>query len=181
MIDNIFMDPGILYALLGGFALLFAFSALEKYQDIPAFQQTLSDYRLLPEFLVPVAAIAIVAAEVIAATLLITQGYLWGVYLSAAVLMLYALGILINLLRGRTHIDCGCLGSRGEGISFYHVFRNLVLLTLLLTCLFEVRDRSLVWLDYIVIVIAVAAFMCLYATVTLLIANHTQHRLWWSS
>lgn len=181
MIETIFIDPGILYALLGGFALLFAFSALEKYQDISAFQQTIRDYRLLPDFMAPVVAISIVSAEVIAATLLITQGYLWGVYLSIVVMSLYALGILINLMRGRTHIDCGCLGSRGEGISYYHVLRNLFLLSLLAICLLQTTDRALIWLDYLVIIITVAAFMCIYATMTLLIANHTQQRLWWSS
>ena len=32
------LDPVILYSLVGGFALLFALSALEKYQDMAAFQ-----------------------------------------------------------------------------------------------------------------------------------------------
>jgi len=174
------IDPVVLYALLGSFALLFAMSALESYQDVEAFSQQLADYRLLPEFLVPVTAIAVVAAEVIAATLLITQAYLWGVLLGLIMLLLYAAGILVNLLRGRTHIDCGCLGSRGEGISYFHVLRNLVLVILLAACLLPAGPRALLWLDYLTIITAVVAASGIYITVTLLISNYTEQRLWWS-
>ncbi|MBL6689668.1 MAG: hypothetical protein ISP91_04685 [Pseudomonadales bacterium] len=174
------IDPAALYTLLGSFALLFAMSALEKYQDVVAFRQQVADYRVLPEFLVPVEAITVVAAEVIAATLLITQAYLWGVMLGLAMLLLYAAGILANLLRGRTHIDCGCLGSRGEGISYFHVLRNILLAAFLSACTLAVGTRDLVWLDYLTIIIAVAAASGIYVTMTLLISNYTEQRLWWS-
>lgn len=174
------IDPAVLYALLGSFALLFAMSALEKYQDVEAFRQQVADYRVLPAFLVPVAAITVVAAEVIAATLLITQAYLWGVTLGLAMLLLYAAGILTNLLRGRTHIDCGCLGSRGEGISYFHVLRNVLLTAFLAACALPMETRDLVWLDYLTIIVAVTAASGIYVTTTLLIANYTEQRLWWS-
>ena len=174
------LDPTILYGLLGGFGLLFALSALEKYQDIPAFRQQLIDYRILPPLLIPFAAISIIAAEVISATLLITKAYPWGVALGVLIQVTYASGILINLLRGRTHIDCGCLGSRGGGISYFHVASNLLLIGLLAVCTLPLSERPLVWLDYLVIVITVAVCLMVYATMTLLIANHAQQRLWWS-
>ncbi len=174
------IDPTILYALLGSFALLFAFSALEKYQDVEMFRQQLIDYRVLPEMMAPIVAVVVVAAEVITATLLITQAYQWGVLLGLIMLSAYAIGILINLLRGRTHIDCGCLGSRGEGISYFHVLRNLLLIALLFSCTLSVSERTLLWLDYLTIIAAVAAAAGVYITMTLLISNYTQQRLWWS-
>ncbi len=174
------IDPTILYALLGSFALLFALSALEKYQDVTAFRQQLLDYKVLPTIVVPPVAAAIVTAEVIAATLLITQAYEWGVLIGFVILIGYTLGLLVNLFRGRTHIDCGCLGSQGEGISYLHVTRNLLLLCLLTLCTLTPDIRQLLWIDYGVIFISVSAAAGLYATMTLLIANHAQQRLWWS-
>ena len=51
--------------------------------------------------------------------------------IAALLLGLYAAGIVVNLRRGRRHIDCGCgVGSRAQPISAGLVVRNTVLIGL---------------------------------------------------
>ncbi len=174
------LDPVILYSIVGGFALLFALSALEKYQDMAAFRLKLENYQVLPAALAPVVTNLVFMIEIVATTLLLTPAYLYGVTLSAILLLAYTSGIAINLARGRTHIDCGCLGSQGEGISGYHLLRNGTLIILLLVCFTPLIERQLVWLDYSTIVLFLGASAASYATANLMIAHANQHRLWWS-
>ena len=168
------IDPLIHYSLLGSFALMFALSAAEKYSDRAAFSAEIQNYRLLPAALIPVIAVLVTATEIIIATLLITELYRYAAIAGMLLLLAYAAGIMINLLRGRTHIDCGCLGSHGEGISYFHVLRNLLMAGLL-----EAADRQLVWLDYFVVAGWLAAATLVYATASLLLAAHLNHRTWW--
>ena len=174
------LDPVVLYSLVGGFALLFALSALEKYQDMTAFQLKLENYQMLPTALTAGMANVVFIMEIVATTLLLTPAYLYGAALSAILILAYTSGIAFNLARGRTHIDCGCLGSQGEGISGYHLLRNSTLLLLLLVCFIPITDRQLVWLDYSTIVLFLGASAAIYATANLMIAHANQHRLWWS-
>lgn len=173
------LDPLILYCLLGAFALLFAFSAIEKFHDKTVFQTQVLNYKLLPEAFVPFLSNVAVLAEISAATLLITQGYLYGAAIGLILLFGYAIGIWINLKRGRTHIDCGCLGSHGEGISYYHVIRNLGLMALLALCLLPVAARTLEWLDYLVLIFFLVGAGLTWVTATMLLSNHMNQRLWW--
>lgn len=167
-------------SLLGCLAMLFAFSALDKYRDVETFRQQIKNYQLMPEALVMPMSALLFATEVITATLLITQGYRWGLIAAAALLSVYAAGIWINLIRGRRHIDCGCLGSQGEGISYYHVTRNLLLTGMAVVCLLPDTARELGWLDYLVIPVSVACGALLYLTFNLLIANSSNQKQWWS-
>ena len=174
------LDPVIQYCLLGSFALMFAISAADKYKDRGTFSSQLTSYRLLPEAFIPLAVFLVPAAEITAATLLVTTGYKYGVALGSTLLAIYGLAIGINLGRGRTHIDCGCLGSAGEGISYFHVSRNLVLVIALGLCLLPVAVRELVWLDYFVIPLFVGASILIFASFGQLLASHMNQRLWWS-
>ena len=174
------LDPVIVYSLVGGFALLFALSALEKYQDMAAFQLKLENYQVIPAALASGMTNLVFMIEIVATTLLLTPAYLYGVALSATLMLAYTAGIAVNLARGRTHIDCGCLGSQGEGISGYHLLRNGTLIILLLVCFMPVIERQLVWLDYSTIVLFLGASAASYATANLMIAHANQHRLWWS-
>ena len=175
------IDPVIQYCLLGAFALMFALSAMEKYHDRAAFAQQVADYRLLPLPLVTSLANVIIVLEIVAATLLITTAYRYGAAIGMALLLLYALGISLNLIRGRTHIDCGCLGSAGEGISWIHVLRNLIMTGLLALTLLPTAARTLLWLDYFVIITWLVGAILIYITANLLLTSHLNQRNWWQS
>ena len=82
------IDPVILYSLVGGFALLFALSGLEKYQDMTAFQLKLENYQVLPVALAPGMTNVVFMMEITATTLLLTPAYLYGAALSVILLSL---------------------------------------------------------------------------------------------
>jgi methylamine utilization protein MauE len=85
------------------------------------------NYRLVPHGLVPLTAVAVVVCEACAALgLVLPQTRAPAALLACALLLIYAAAMGINLLRGRTNINCGC-GGAAEGISGLHVLRNLAL------------------------------------------------------
>jgi hypothetical protein len=97
------------------------------------FFAALGNYRVLPAALVPVVAGAVMLAEAaVLAGLLATPLPVAPFALLAALLLLaYAMGMAVNLGRGRTTIDCGCHGFSGrQQIAGWMVLRNLGLATL---------------------------------------------------
>ncbi len=88
---------------------------------------TIRNYRLVSHRLVPLTAGLVVLCEACAALgLLLPPTRVAAALAACALLLLYAVAMGINLLRGRTSIDCGC-GGVAHGISALHVLRNLVL------------------------------------------------------
>jgi len=160
------LDPAMSWLLGLGIALLFGIAAGHKLADRERFLAVLGNYDLVPARLVPLAGMAIVAAEVGAALLLVLPPVrTLGAYLSVALLAAYALAIAINLLRGRTRIDCGCLGfGRHDRIAWTMVARNLVLIALALALLLPASPRRLVALDALTISASLAAIALLVAT-----------------
>lgn len=152
-------------ALLGGLFLLGGFA---KLKDFATFAGTLGNYRLLPEALVTPAAAAIVGVELlagaaaIAAPLLGTQLAMAAI---AALLLLYAAGMGINIARGRDHIDCGCLGfgATRASLGWDLVARNMLLAAIALAAVaLPVVPRPLGAIDWISGIGAVAALALVY-------------------
>ncbi len=107
--------------------LLFVRAILHKLGGYAEFVGNVRDYRMLPEAAVPATSAALLAAEVLAAVgLLLPPTRAGAALLAAALLLMYASAIALNLARGRNTIDCGC-GGGGQGISSWHVLRNVVL------------------------------------------------------
>ncbi len=123
-------------------AVVMARAAVHKLQD-PSFEGTLADYQLLPERLVPRAVPLLAGAEVVAALgLCVLATRPFAAALAAALLVIYAGAMAINLLRGRREIDCGC-GGPGDVISWALVARNAALLVILLPALIGVPADSI--------------------------------------
>ncbi len=110
-----------------GLIVLFVFSLVHKLRNMSVFIQNVRDYRLLAESLTVLASAAILIVELFIIFTLVIKPML-GFYLAMCVLILYALAMGVNLMRGRTSIDCGC-GRAGQGqtISYSLVIRNIVL------------------------------------------------------
>jgi hypothetical protein len=108
-------------------AVLFARAALHKASDRAHMQGLVADYALFPEQAAAPAVIALIALESLCPLMLaipaLTQS---GATLACALLLLYALAMAINLLRGRREIDCGC-GGESQHISWTLVARNVAL------------------------------------------------------
>ena len=118
-------------------AALFVAAALHKLLAGEQWPVVVRQYRLLPKSLAGPVALVLPFTEASAALAL-----LWphtraaGAVAVAALLLVYAAALAINLRRGRRSIDCGCFGGqRRQCIAPWMVGRNLVLAALALVLL----------------------------------------------
>lgn len=106
-------------------------SAWHKWQDLPLFRSHIEAYGLLPFAAAEVASYALPAAELLAAVLMLWPVVgVWARAMAMGLLLLYAAAMAINVLRGRTDLECGC-GGPALRVGWRLVGRNLLLLALL--------------------------------------------------
>lgn len=168
------IDPVVGASLCGSFALLFAVAGAHKLRAPAAFAGTLAGYRLLPAGLERPASLLLPALEcLVAVGLLVPDTRAPASMAGATLLSGYAAAMAINLLRGRRHLDCGCLGPRGGGeISTALVARNaLMALALAATGAGRWSAYSMRWLDFGTVLGAVCAAALLYAAANGLIES----------
>ena len=139
------MDPLIQLTVAWGLALLFASSTLHKLWALSEWPGVVRNYRLLPDALAGVAAAVLLCAGALTAgALCFDATRRVGACAASVQLLIFAAALWANLQRGRTHIDCGCFGSRLRlRIAPWMVARNLVLVLLALTLLLPVGARDL--------------------------------------
>jgi uncharacterized membrane protein YphA (DoxX/SURF4 family) len=161
------VDPVVTWIAALAIALLFAASALHKLRDWSRFTGALANYHVLPAPSTGVVAVLVVVLEVACVVLLANPA--WrpaGAVLAAALLLLYGAAIAVNLRRGRTSIDCGCVGA-GERRRIHRgmVLRNVVLAGVALGAALPAVSRPITPLDALTVAgsIAVAALLYLAA------------------
>jgi hypothetical protein len=175
------VDPVLRITLRVALALLFFWAAAHKLRDVAGFKAALAAYALVPQPCLGACASVLIAAEVVVATGLLAfarphqseSGLGVGAAMTAAgLLCVYSAAIVVNLLRGRRHIDCGCFGAAkrrplGSGL----VARNAVLAIVAAASALPAASRSLTWIDSMTIGAGVAVLALLYAAVDGLIAT----------
>ncbi len=166
------LDPALRIALRAALSLLFVCAAGHKLRDIAGFRAALANYDLLPQPTLGVFPVLLIGAELGTAAGLWLPGLGAAAAISAAsLLVLYAGAIIINLIRGRRDIDCGCAGAaRGQPLSAALVTRNGALATAALASALPMAARPLTWVDGVTIAGGVAALALLYAAVAGLLA-----------
>ena len=110
-------------------ALVFAVAAISKLQNADEFHGVVRNFRLLPEAVDGAFAAALPWVElVIAASLLLGIATLASGAIAGVLLLVFAAAIAINIVRGRTEIDCGCFrqGMR-QRLNWALVARNIAL------------------------------------------------------
>lgn len=113
-------------------ALVFLAAALGKARHRLAFQGVAANYRLLPDIVVPAFALVLPAVEAAVAMALLFDASLWPAVSAAALLIVFAVAMAINIGRGRRYIDCGCFQSTlKQTLSWILVARNVGLALLL--------------------------------------------------
>lgn len=117
-------------------ALIFVRAAWHKLGEFTEFTGFVADYKVLPEtFVTPVSA-AIVGAELLVVLLqLLPGGQVFGLLLALTLFGAYAAVMSINIVRGRTSIECGC-GGAVQPLSWTLVGRNGVLMAVTLLAVF---------------------------------------------
>ncbi|MFH5774877.1 MauE/DoxX family redox-associated membrane protein [Paracoccus sp. NGMCC 1.201697] len=131
---EIVQEPVVAWTLRSFLAVLFASAALSKLTAIDEFHGVVRNFRLLPDALArPVAMVLPVVELAVAAGLLIGPLARPAALVAAALLAVFGLAIAINVLRGRSQIDCGCFrNGMKQRISWATVGRNVVLTALAL-------------------------------------------------
>ena len=143
------MDPVFVWVLRASLAMLFATAAFHKLRAPREFAATVEGYALLPPSAVGPLSGALALGEVmVAAAFLMPALGVFPIAAGAALLLVYSGAIAINLARGRTDIDCGCLGPAGrQPLSAWLVGRNALLIGACLLTLAPPEVRPLVWVD----------------------------------
>ena len=162
------IDPLILTISQLCVIVLFVSAAIQKLNNIEHFTEIVSEYQLLPENFVKVASYLVILAEVLVVVgIALSINAAWP--LAGGMLLFYTAAITINLIKGRREIDCGCSGpafkqTLSEGL----VIRNAVLLCVVIACMQQSTERSLIWLDY---------FSCGFATIVLVLIYIASNQL----
>lgn len=127
-------EPLFLWSLRVFLAALFATAAISKLTAMEEFYGVVRNFRLLPDALARPVALALPPVELaVAAGLIVPALALPAALGAAALLAAFGIAIAVNVLRGRTQIDCGCFrdGMR-QGINWRMVGRNAALTALAL-------------------------------------------------
>lgn len=164
------IDPVVMIVARMAAILLFASSFVHKLRDLPGFLEDLRDYRLLPEALQRPGGVVLIVSEALVVWLCV-RGDKAGLILASTLLVMYALAMAINLLRGRDSIDCGC-GAKGQPIGWPLVLRNVLVAGLLYAGALSIGQRNFGALDVGLALLVVIASTLLYLTVNQLISNH---------
>lgn len=155
------MDVAVDLTLRTALALLFAVAAGHKLGDLRRFRATLDAYRLLPASLLSMVASGLPGVEAgVACALVVPRLRAAALLASAALLLVYAAAIGVNLARGRRDIDCGCAGPGvRRPIGEWLVARNVAVAAVALVACVPVASRPLTWVDAITVAggVAVAA------------------------
>ncbi|MCG0998369.1 MauE/DoxX family redox-associated membrane protein [Acetobacter persici] len=115
----------------GAFGALFLFTGIGKATDSARFASDIAAYRLLPLDAAFPAAYAIIVTETLLG-LWLFSGAVTAVagVVSAALLLVFAVAMGVNVARGRTHLSCGCIPGVDVRLSWASVWRNVVLAVL---------------------------------------------------
>jgi hypothetical protein len=155
-------DPVAVGTLIGALALVMLAAAWHKFSDPEVFAGSLAGYRLLPQALVtPVARLLPAVEALLAVGILVPVTRAAALLALAALVLLYAAAMGINLVRGRHDIDCGC-GGAAHLLSWGLVARNVVLAGAALAASRPTVERSMSWIDALTLVLGVLAFYALY-------------------
>ena len=156
------IDPAIGTLLSGAFALLFASAAFHKARQFAHFAAVFRAYRLVPPAL-PLAAFVPILELSVAAGLLLPVARPAAAVTGAALLLLYASAIGVNLLRGRHDLSCGCGGpDERRPIAAWMVVRNLLLAALLGAAALPWVTRALQGADFLTVAAGMAVAGLLY-------------------
>lgn len=178
MISSLVIDPVVSTVALATTSIITLTLALPKVTRQSDLRQAVAGFQLLPQVLVAPFALALPIVEV-AATLacLVPATRSLGAAALAALFVLFAFALGINVARGRTDIDCGCNGFRQTGgpaahsIGWAHVARVLLLAALAALAGVPQSARAVVWFDYLSVLGATLCAVAAFFTLDVLLAN----------
>jgi hypothetical protein len=175
------MDPAIGTLLAGAFALLFTSAAVHKARAPAQFAEVLRAYRVLPAGL-HVAWLVPLLELVVGVALLLPPARTAAALNGAALLLVYALAMAVNLKRGRRDLACGCGGvHERRPISAWMVWRNLALAGVLGALALPWLMRPLQAVDYLTVAGGLTGVALLYMSTDRLLARVLPRTALWEA
>jgi hypothetical protein len=167
------LDPAFGYLIIAGIALLFATAGAHKLRDLTRFAEAFAAYRVLPRALAQRLAWLIPSLELgVAASLSWGPSRRMAAVAAIAVLIAYASGLGINLLRGRRDLDCGCVTARDRrAIAAWMVWRNLILAAVLGITVLPWSPRAFNLIDWLTVMGGLTVGVTLYAAADRLLGD----------
>ncbi|MBV6422252.1 MAG: hypothetical protein NAOJABEB_00027 [Steroidobacteraceae bacterium] len=152
---------------------LFVIAGWQKLSTFNYFQQVLADYQILPKSWVPLVARTLPLLEVGAGlALLVPFAHDPALMLLTVLLAIYSAAIALNILRGRSEIDCGCAGpGQEQAISAWLIVRNTVLLSLALLARTMPQAETIGAMGWVVGLLGAVLAAVIYHSSNQLIAN----------
>ena len=178
MNPGLVIDPVVSSVALAATSIITLTLALPKLARQDDQRQVVAGFDLLPHALVAPSALVLPLVEiaaVLAALVPATRSF--GAAALAALFVLFALALGINVARGRTDIDCGCNGFRQPGaavphsIGWAHVARTLLLAGLAALVCMPQSARTVIWFDYLSVLGATLVAVAAFFTLDVLLAN----------
>ena len=167
------IDPLITLVISASLALLFFMAARHKMSSPRQFQAQLAAYDLLPEALLsPLARLLPMIEMALVFLILIPVTRPFAAFVAALLLSVYALAMAVNMLRGRSDIDCGC-GGQPQVLSIWLLLRNAVLVAGTCLLLAPASDRAMAWSDALLLVLMTAVLAMVYLLVEQMVRNHS--------
>jgi uncharacterized membrane protein YphA (DoxX/SURF4 family) len=124
-------QPYLLYVPRLLVALLLIVGGAGKMANLKEFREILLAYDFLPRRIVPPFSALLPVVELVTGAVLLFKLFSpVAEFAAAALFLVFAIGIAINLLRGRNEVPCGCFSGRVDTISWLLVIRNLTLSSL---------------------------------------------------
>jgi len=183
------LDPAIRLIIAVGFTVLLIGAGGHKLTNRIRFGEILEAYKLIPIFLIPASVILLGVLELtLAFAWAVGWNIAWVALMTALLLTLYAVAIIINLIRGRSYIDCGCgfasstdrlvEGGNIQQLSVTLVVRNGLLVACALLVTLPSTARILGFMDYLGVVTASIAVILLYSSYNQLLTNNNAIKSW---
>jgi uncharacterized membrane protein YphA (DoxX/SURF4 family) len=106
--------------------LVFGYSFLRKAMNIPAFEQTILEFHILPNNFSRITALLFLSGECAVTLLLMVGGpfLILGFILSIFLLLLFC-SALVSLLHRNIRSSCNCFGPTQKPVSAIEVWRNI--------------------------------------------------------
>lgn len=106
-------------------------SAFSKFKDMSGHEESIRNYEIVPDrFVRRLGRLNVWTELILGLLILLGIFYKTSIILFLLLMSAYTTAIIVNLLRGRTDLSCGCGGIVGENlISWKLVVRNAVILT----------------------------------------------------
>jgi hypothetical protein len=177
------IDPVFVRIVSIGFGLMLLLASIHKFSELDVFRAVLADYRVLPPVLVPFIAVILPGVEaVLGLSWLFSASPKLPALATVVLLCAYSAGIVLNLLRGRVHISCGCgfgkASNSNDSLSWGLVIRNGLLIGAAQVATLPVATRTIGYVDYATVVLALLTIVLLYAAASQLLRNNTAIKLW---